>query len=209
MANKKYESLDMLINDFCNSNTTGEVLSINIECLKGSGVTPKMIINNINCRLRRGNTNLPMSKFDFSHATQQQHGDNVFFTIPIRPGKMDMGSTSLINRAGLGGSSNVGLRVNVYEGNIVFKVYNQSKLHTIVKVLKEFFANTKGYFNELRLRNLFKRYGIEIGTDVECTIEMKINSTNSEKEFLMISKIIRDNKNTKHNVQFYKEEKVA
>lgn len=208
-ANKKYESLDMLINDFCNSNTTGEVLSINIECLKGSGVTPKMIINNINCRLRRGNTNLPMSKFDFSHATQQQHGDNVFFTIPIRPGKMDMGSTSLINRAGLGGSSNVGLRVNVYEGNIVFKVYNQSKLHTIVKVLKEFFANTKGYFNELRLRNLFKRYGIEIGTDVECTIEMKINSTNSEKEFLMISKIIRDNKNTKHNVQFYKEEKVA
>lgn len=207
-ANKEYESLDALINDFCRSSSSEDVLSVYIECLEGSGVKPRMIINNINCRLNRGNTMLPMSKFDFSHATQTAQGDNVLYTIPIKSGKMDMGSTSSINRAGLGGSSNIGTRVNVCEGHITFEIVNKSKISKIVSLLKEYFKNSIGYFNEFRLKTIFKQHGIELGIDVKCNIKMDINNASIEQENFFIAKHIIDNLYI-YDIQLFDEEKTA
>ena len=205
-ANKEYESLDALIGDFCKSSNSNEVLSLHIECLEGSGVTPKMIINNINCRLSRGNTMLPMSKFDFSHATQISQGDNVLFTIPIKSGIMDLGSTSYVNRAGLGGSSNVGVRVNVYDGNISFKIVNKSKMSQIISIIKDFFRNSKGYFNEFKLKMLFKQHGIEVGVDVIPSIDVNINNAGiTEQQYLMIA-MLKLEKYQTYDIQLFKEE---
>lgn len=204
-ANKEYESLDKLLIDFCKSSSHEQVLNVRIECLEGSGVKPQMIINNINCRLSRGNTMLPMSKFDFSHASQVVNGDNVLFTVPIKPGKMDLGGMSSVNRAGLGGSSNLGVRVNVYEGNFSFKIVNKSKFDLIVNILKDFFKNSLGYFDEFRLKNLFKQYGIKIGEDiVDFNIELKC----TEAENIMIAKLKLD-KNYRYAIQVFKEEETA
>lgn len=209
-ADKEYDSLDNLINDFCKSSTENEVLNLHIECLDGSGVKPKMIINNINCRLRRGNTNLPMSKFDFSHATQTVQGDNVLFTIPIKSGTVDLGSTSSLNRTGLGGSSNIGARVNMYEGEFTFKIVNTSKKDKIISVLRQFFSDPIGYFNEYRLRTLFKRHGIELGVDIiDFSLDVKLNGVGiKEKEYLMIAKE-ELYKSSVYDIEFFKEEKVA
>jgi len=203
-ANKEYESLDGLIVDFCKSNNSNEVLNLHIECLEGSGVKPRMIINNINCRLSRGNTMLPMSKFDFSHATQITQGDNVLFTIPIKSGKMDLGSTSSVNRTGFGGSSNVGVRVNVCDGNISFKILNKSKMSKIISVIKDFFRSSKGYFNEFRLKMLFKQHGIEVGVDVIPSIDINVNNA----EYIMIA-MLKLEKHQTYDIQLFKEEKIA
>lgn len=205
-ANKEYDSLDALISEFCKSSSPEDVLKLHIECLEGSGVKPKMIINNINCRLNRGNTMLPMSKFDFAHATQIDQGDNVVFTIPIKSGAMDLGSTSLINRAGFGGSSNVGVRVNVCDGNISFKIVNKSKMDKIITVLKDFFRNSKEYFNEFRLKMLFKEHGIEVGVDVIPSIDININNSGiKEHQYLMIALLTLDS-NQSYDIQLFKEE---
>ena len=205
-ANKEYESLDALVGDFCKSANSSDVLNIQIKCLEGSGVTPKMLINNIECRLRRGNTMLPMAKFDFSHATQFTSGDDILYTIPIKSGVMNLGSTSSVNRAGFGGSSNVGTRVNVCEGNVVFKIINTSKIDKIISVIKDFFKNTKGYFNEFKLKTILKQNGIEIGVDVDCSINMSIN--NAEYESIMIAMIKLD-KSHIYDIQLFKEENAA
>lgn len=208
-ANKEYESLDALIGDFCKSSNSNEVLSLHIECLEGSGVTPKMIINNITCRLSRGNTMLPMSKFDFSHATQINQGDNVLFTIPIKSGIIDLGSTSYVNRAGLGGSSNVGVRVNVCDGNISFKIVNKSKMSQIISIIKDFFRNSKGYFNEFKLKMLFKQHGIEVGVDVIPSIDVNINNAGiTEQQYLMIA-MLKLEKYQTYDIQLFKEEEIA
>ena len=208
-ANKEYESLDALIGDFCKSNNPDEVLNLHIECLEGSGVKPKMVINNINCRLSRGNTMLPMSKFDFSHATQINHGDNVVFTIPIKSGMMDLGSTSYVNKAGLGGSSNVGVRVNVCDGNISFKIVNKSKMSQIISIIKDFFRNSKGYLNEFRLKMLFKQHGIEVGVDVIPSIDINVNNAGiTEQQYLMIA-MFKFEKYQTYDIQIFKEEEIA
>lgn len=208
-ANKEYESLDALIGDFCKSSNPDEVLNLHIECLEGSGVKPKMVINNINCRLSRGNTMLPMSKFDFSHATQINQGDNVLFTIPIKSGVMDLGSTSYVNRAGLGGSSNVGVRVNVCDGNISFKIVNKSKMSQIISIIKDFFRNSKGYFNEFRLKMLFKQHGIEVGVDVIPSIDINVNNAGiTEQQYLMIA-MFKFEKYQTYDIQLFKEEEIA
>jgi len=208
-ANKEYESLDVLIGDFCKSSNPDDVLNLHIECLEGSGVKPKMVINNINCRLSRGNTMLPMSKFDFSHATQINQGDNVLFTIPIKSGLMDLGSTSSVNRAGFGGSSNVGNRVNVCDGNITFKIVNKSKMSKIISVIKDFFRNSKGYFNEFRLKMLFKQHGIDVGVDVIPSIDININNAGiTEQQYLMIA-MLKLEKYQTYDIQLFKEEKIA
>ena len=208
-ANKEYESLDVLIGDFCKSSNPDDVLNLHIECLEGSGVKPKMVINNINCRLSRGNTMLPMSKFDFSHATQINQGDNVLFTIPIKSGLMDLGSTSSVNRTGFGGSSNVGNRVNVCDGNITFKIVNKSKMSKIISVIKDFFRNSKGYFNEFRLKMLFKQHGIDVGVDVIPSIDININNAGiTEQQYLMIA-MLKLEKYQTYDIQLFKEEKIA
>lgn len=208
-ANKEYESLDVLIGDFCKSSNPDEVLNLHIECLEGSGVKPKMVINNINCRLSRGNTMLPMSKFDFSHATQINQGDNVLYTIPIKSGVMDLGSTSYVNRAGLGGSSNVGVRVNVCDGNISFKIVNKSKMSQIISIIKDFFRNSKGYFNEFRLKMLFKQHGIEVGVDVIPSIDINVNNAGiTEQQYLMIA-MLKLEKYQIYDIQLFKEEEIA
>lgn len=208
-ANKEYESLDALIGDFCKSSNPDEVLNLHIECLEGSGVKPKMVINNINCRLSRGNTMLPMSKFDFSHATQINQGDNVLFTIPIKSGVMDLGSTSYVNRAGMGGSSNVGVRVNVCDGNISFKIVNKSKMSQIISIIKDFFRNSKGYFNEFRLKMLFKQHGIEVGVDVIPSIDINVNNAGiTEQQYIMIA-MFKLEKYQTYDIQLFKEEEIA
>ncbi len=208
-ADKEYESLDALICDFCKSSNSEDVLNLHIECLEGSGIKPKMIINNINCRLSRGNTMLPMSKFDFSHATQINQGDNVLFTIPIKSGIMDLGSTSSINRAGFGGSSNIGVRVNVCEGNISFKIVNKSKISKIISVLKEFFRSSKGYFNEFRLKMLFKEHGIDVGVDVIPYIDIKVNNVGvTESQYIIIG-MLKFGKHQLYDIQLFKEEEIA
>lgn len=206
-ANKEYESLDVLISDFCKSSSSDEVLTFSIEGLKGSGVTPNMVINNIKCRVDRGNTILPMSKFDFSHATQINQGDNVLFKIPIKSGVMDFGSTSSINRAGFGESSDIGVRVNVCEGsNVSFEIVNKSKMSKIISIIKDFFRNSKGYFNEFRLKMLFKQHGIEVDVDVKMNTDIKINKAGvTEQQYFMIAMLELENYQT-YDIQLFKEE---
>ena len=208
-ANKEYESLDALICDFCKSSSSEEVFTFSIEGLKGSGVTSNMVINNIKCHLNRGNTIFPMSKFDFSHATQINQGDNVLFTIPIKSGIMDLGSTSSVNRAGLGGSSDVGVRVNVCDGgNISFEIVNKSKMSKIISVIKDFFRNSTGYFNEFKLKMLFKQHGIEVDVDVKMKTDIKINNAGvTEQQYLMIAMLKL--KNVPYDIRLFKEEKTA
>ena len=205
-AGKEYDNLDVLISDFCVSNNPDEILYLNIKCLDGAGVKPKMLINNIACRLSRGNTMLQMSKFDFAHATQVVNGDNVTFAIPIKPGVMDFGSTSSINSNGLGGSSNVGSKVNVIEGNFSFKIVDKGQRNKVFNILKLFFENAKGYFNEYRLNMLFKQHGIEV---VDANIEMSINKASiAEPHYIMIA-IIELEKYPEHVIQLFKEEEIA
>lgn len=203
-ANKEYESLDKLIVDFCNTKSGDEVLTLHIECLEGAGVQPKMVINNIASRLNRGNTMLPMSKFDFAHATQVTSGDKVLYTIPIKAGKMNLGSTSSVTKAGLGGSSNTGLRVEVCEGSCSFEIINKSKASQIINLVKSFFKSGNEYFNEFKLKVLFKQHDIKVGVDVNCSVDLKL----TEAESIVIAKLKSANKNP-YDFQLFKEEEIA
>lgn len=208
-AGKEYTRLDALINDFCKLSTPDEILNIRIECHNGSGVQPKMIINNINCRLRRGNTHLPISKFDFSHATQSTEGNYTLFKVPIKPGKIILGSTSLTNRAGLGGSSNIGTPMHLQEGACEFKILNKSKTAQIINVLKDFFSRTKEYFNEFKLRKLLKQHGIEMGRDIEWSLKMNINREGiTEKENITIA-FIKQYKSHQYDIQLLEKKEIA
>lgn len=202
-ANKEYNNLDDLIIDFCSTNSGDDVLTLHIDCHEGAGVQPKMVINNIACRLNRGNTMLPMSKFDFAHATQTISGDKVLYTIPIKAGKMNLGSTSSVNRAGMGGSSNSGIRVNVCEGSCSFEIINKSKASQIIELIKRFFKSSSEYFNEFKLKMLFKQHDIKVGVDVNYSIDIVLN----EAESIVIAKLKSVNK--PYDVQLFKEEEIA
>lgn len=209
-GSKEYESLDILLADFCRVSSPEEVLELRIQCLEGAGVTQKMIINNIHSRLNRGNTVMPMSKFDFLHATQVQKDGGVMYTIPVKPGIMEMGSSSGVNKAGMGGSSNVGVRVNVLEGNIEFKIINQSKMSKIIRVLKDFFRNSKEFFNEYRLKMILKQNGIEICKDIETSISLRVNKSGVEEtEYMMVAILTLKNDSVYAVQLFKKEEEVA
>jgi hypothetical protein len=202
-ANKEYDSLDDLIVDFCSTSSSDEVLTLHIDCHEGAGVQPKMVINNIACRLSRGNTMLPMSKFDFAHATQTVSGDKVLYIIPIKAGKMSLGSTSSVTRAGMGGSSNSGIRVNVCEGSCSFEIINKSKANQIIELIKRFFKSSSEYFNEFKLKMLFKQHDIKVGVDVNYSIDIVLN----EAESIVIAKLKSVNK--PYDVQLFKEEEIA
>lgn len=207
---KEYKSLDMLLADFCRTSSPEEVLELRIQCLEGAGVTQKMIINGIHSHLNRGNTMLPMSKFDFLHATQTASDGGVTYTIPIKPGMLEMGSTSGLNKAGMGGSSDVGVRINVLEGNISFKIVNQSKMSKILAVLKDFFKNGKNFFNEYKLKSVLKQHGIEVGKDIETSIHLKVNKEGvKESDYIMVA-VVNLKNDCIYAVQlFKKEEKIA
>lgn len=186
LSGKKYQRLDELLWDLGSKNTPNEVIYIQINTGEGAGVTPSMVIqymdNFYRGNLHRGNTMLPISKYDFSHATQIKDGDNITFVIPIKPGVMNMGGTSTVNVAGLGGSSNMGTRMHIIDGTYSFKIVDNGNKHQVINLLKQFFKNTKGYFNEFKLKMLFKQNGIEIH---EPTLNIKGNKV--EQQNLMIA----------------------
>jgi hypothetical protein len=122
---------------------------------------------------------------------------------------MDLGSTSYVNKAGLGGSSNVGVRVNVCDGNISFKIVNKSKMSQIISIIKDFFRNSKGYFNEFRLKMLFKQHGIEVDVDVIPSIDINVNNAGiTEQQYLMIA-MFKLEKYQTYDIQLFKEEEIA
>ena len=76
----------------------------------------------------------------------------------------------------------------------------------IITVLKDFFRNSKEYFNEFRLKMLFKEHGIEVGVDVIPSIDININNSGiKEHQYLMIALLTLDS-NQSYDIQLFKEE---
>ena len=205
MADKEYSRLDDLLCDLGAKGVSEDVVYIQIKTSEGAGVTPSMVIkymdNFYRGNLHRGNTMLPMSKYDFSHATQVSNGDYITYAIPIKSGKVDMGSTSNISVAGLGGSANMSPRMNVIEGQYSFKV--ASKVHTnqIMNILKQFFRNTRGYFNEYKLKMLLKQSGVEL---IDPTLEIKGNKVESKEQLNLMIALLENN--CRYDIQFIQKE---
>ena len=73
------------------------VKSVEFEGLKGSGVNVDVIINGVQCRLRRGNCSaVKMANYDFAHKTVMYDGDMAVVTIPVKTGAVEFGSTSQV-----------------------------------------------------------------------------------------------------------------
>lgn len=136
------------------------VKSVEFEGLKDAGVNVDVIINGVQCRLRRGNCSaVKMANYDFAHKTVMYDGDMAIVTIPIKTGAVEFGSTSQVNQAGLGGSTNTTSSIQIKNGKTVFRVYKE-KLGSLMKALDEFFASKTTYFNEFKLMQILRKYGL-------------------------------------------------
>ena len=88
----------------------------------------------------------------------------------------------------------------------IFKIVDKGQRNKVFNILKLFFENAKGYFNEYRLNMLFKQHGIEV---VDANIEMSINKASiAEPHYIMIA-IIELEKYPEHVIQLFKEEEIA
>lgn len=163
MNGKHYDNLTELLHDLGANLVEGKAQykQIEISGLKGAGVEVDVFLDGALSRIRKGSSaNIPLEKYDFSHPTVKYEGDKAFVTIPIKPGTIEFVSTSKVNEAGLGGSSNIKPKVRISGGEVVFKV-PKSKLQAFLDMIREFLAKQKGAWNELKIKIEMKRRGID------------------------------------------------
>lgn len=163
MNGKTYSDLSELLNDLGNSLAEGKAQfkQIEITGLKGAGVDVDVFLDGAVARMRKGSSSsIPLERYDFSHPAIKYEGDKVLVTIPIKAGKIEFASTSTVMEAGFGGSSNIKPKVNIKEGEVMFKV-PKNKLDAFLDMIRDYLSRQKGYWNDFKIKIEMKRRGIE------------------------------------------------
>ena len=159
---KRYVDFEAFLNDVGAAIEEGraQFRQIEIEGLQGAGVDVDVFIDGVAVMMRKGNcSSLPMSQFDFAHKTVTFEGDRAVVTIPIKPGKVQFGSTSQIVEAGMGGSSTSNPAVRIKGGKVDFNV-PRSKLRGFLDMIDGYLAKQKGYRNDFGIKIRMKQKGI-------------------------------------------------
>ena len=171
-------TLTELFDSLAESMTRGNVpvKEIEIVGLEGAGVEVQTIIDGVACRMPRGlGSHLSLSRYDMANHMVEYSGDKAIVRIPLKPGRIEYGSTSKLTAADV---TKEGRRVRGFDlksGEVRFDV-PKSKVKAFLDMLREFFNDSSEFFNEMKLKLKMKKYDID---PLDC----------EERDYLKVAKL--------------------
>lgn len=171
-------TLTELFDSLAESMTKGNVpvKEIEIVGLEGAGVDVRTIIDGVVCRMPRGmGSHLSLSRYDMANHMVEYSGDKAIVRIPLKPGRIEYGSTSKLTAADV---TEEGRRVRGFDlksGEVRFDV-PKSKVKAFLDMLREFFNDSSEFFNEMKLKLKMKKYDID---PLDC----------EERDYLKVAKL--------------------
>lgn len=141
---------------------------IEISNFDKAGVEIEALIDGVKYKMPKGEGfNMPNSIYDLAHYTTEIKGDRAIVRIPIKAGRIELGSNILNDK-----NISVQHGITIKDGSVVFDV-PKARLQEFIIIIAEYLNNQKEKWNQFKIQRKLKQRGIN-PYDIQESTHLKI-----------------------------------